>query len=275
MSFVVAAPAYVQAAAADLANIGSTISAANAAAATPTTAIMAAGADSVSAELAALFGAHGQMYQALSNQAALFHSQFVQLMNAGGAQYALSEAANASPLASAAGEAGNNTATPGRPISGDVPHAAAGGPLFANAGSAGSGGAGGRGGLLTSAGPVSSLGSNSGVSHADHADVDGPGGPGGLLSGDTGYGALGGAGALAAAGVPLGISSGQSGHRGGSAPSTSAPSACASGMQTGAGGKPVSGAAVTQAAAGSGMDTSLRQSADWSRARTSRDRSAG
>ena len=75
--------------------IGSTISAANAAAAAPTTGVLAAGADEVSAAIAALFGAHAQAYQALSAQAAAFHSQFVQLMNAGRGAYAGAEAANA------------------------------------------------------------------------------------------------------------------------------------------------------------------------------------
>jgi hypothetical protein len=48
----------VAAAATDLARVGSSISAANAAAATQTTAVVAAGADEVSAGIAALFGAH-------------------------------------------------------------------------------------------------------------------------------------------------------------------------------------------------------------------------
>ena len=48
MSFVIAVPEYVTAAASDLANIGSTISAANTAAAAPTSAIVAAGGDEVS-----------------------------------------------------------------------------------------------------------------------------------------------------------------------------------------------------------------------------------
>ena len=85
-------------AASDLANIGSTISSANAAALAPTSGVLAAGADEVSATIAALFGAHAQAYQALSAQAASFHQQFVQLMSGGSAQYALTEAANASPL---------------------------------------------------------------------------------------------------------------------------------------------------------------------------------
>ncbi len=98
MSFVVAAPEWVAAAATDLANIGSAIGAANTAAVAPTTGVIAAGADEVSAAIAALFGSHAQAYQALSAQAAQFHAQFVQVLNAGAAAYASAEAANASPL---------------------------------------------------------------------------------------------------------------------------------------------------------------------------------
>ena len=78
MSFLIAAPEFVSAAASDLAKIGSTIGAANAAAEFPTTSVLAAGADEVSVSIAALFGAHAQAYQALSAKAAAFHSQFVQ-----------------------------------------------------------------------------------------------------------------------------------------------------------------------------------------------------
>ena len=95
MSFVIAATEYVSAAASDLASIGSTISAANAAAAFPTSAVLPAGADDVSASIAALFGAHAKAYQAMSAQAATFHSQFVQLMNGSAGQYLSAEAANA------------------------------------------------------------------------------------------------------------------------------------------------------------------------------------
>ncbi|ORT84468.1 PE family protein, partial [Mycobacterium tuberculosis M13] len=45
---------------ADTAGIGSTLAQANAAALAPTTAVLAAGADEVSAAIASLFGAHGQ-----------------------------------------------------------------------------------------------------------------------------------------------------------------------------------------------------------------------
>src|SRR5690349_21435685 len=102
MSWVIAAPEYVAAAASDLAGIGSTLSAANAAAAFPTSSVLAAGADEVSAAISALFGAHAQMYQALSAQASMFHDQFVALMNGGAAQYAAAEAANVLPFQQAA-----------------------------------------------------------------------------------------------------------------------------------------------------------------------------
>jgi hypothetical protein len=98
MSFVIAAPEYVAAAATDLANIGSAIGSANSAALGPTSSVFAAGADEVSAAISALFNGHAQAYQALSAQAAQFHQQFVQLMNGGASEYALTEAANASPL---------------------------------------------------------------------------------------------------------------------------------------------------------------------------------
>ena len=74
MSFVIAAPEMMTSAATDLAGIGSTLSAANAAAAAPTTGIVAAASDEVSAAIAALFSWHGQAYQALSAQAAALHN---------------------------------------------------------------------------------------------------------------------------------------------------------------------------------------------------------
>lgn len=86
------------AAAMDLASIGSTVSAASAAASAPTVAILAAGADEVSIAVAALFGMHGQAYQALSVQASAFHQQFVQALTAGAYSYASAEAAAVTPL---------------------------------------------------------------------------------------------------------------------------------------------------------------------------------
>jgi len=98
MSFVSVAPEFVSAAATDVADIGSVISQANAAAAFPTTSVVAAGGDEVSAVIAGVFSAHAQAYQAVSAQAASFHQQFVQLMNGGAAQYLSTEAGSVSPL---------------------------------------------------------------------------------------------------------------------------------------------------------------------------------
>ena len=94
MVFVIAAPEFVTAAASDLANVGSTISTANAAAASPTTGVIAAAEDEVSAAIAAVFSAEGQGFQALGAQAAAFHEQFVQALTAGARSYVSAEAAN-------------------------------------------------------------------------------------------------------------------------------------------------------------------------------------
>src|SRR5271156_2008686 len=106
MSFVIA-PELVTDAASNLANLGSAINAANAAAASPTSDVVAAGADEVSEAVASVFGAHAQFYQALGAQAATFHQQFVQLLNASAGSYADAEAANAQPLLHPSGPAAN------------------------------------------------------------------------------------------------------------------------------------------------------------------------
>jgi PE family len=99
MSCVIATPEFVTAAATDLANVGSSLSEANAAAATPTTGVLAAAEDEVSAAIAALFSAHGQGFQALGAQAAAFHAQFVQALTAGAGSYVSAEAANVAAFA--------------------------------------------------------------------------------------------------------------------------------------------------------------------------------
>src|ERR1700757_3539992 len=98
MSYLVAAPEFLGSAATDLSNIGSGLTAANAVAAAPTTGILAAAGDEVSAAIAAVFSSHGQAYQSLGAQAAAFHAEFVQALSGAGAAYSLTEAANASPL---------------------------------------------------------------------------------------------------------------------------------------------------------------------------------
>ncbi|ORA17917.1 PE family protein [Mycobacterium asiaticum] len=123
MSYVIAATEYVAAAAMDLANIGSAISDASAAAASPTSGVLIpAGADAVSAEMAALFGAHAQAFQQIAAQAASFHDQFVHLMNLGSQQYALSEAANVSSIQS--GTTNLPQQTLGHSVLGEGAHAA-------------------------------------------------------------------------------------------------------------------------------------------------------
>jgi PE family len=89
------------AAATDLANIGSTITAANAAAAGPTTELMAAAADEISTAVSSLFSQHAQAFQALSAEAAAFHQQLVQTLTAAADSYAGVEAAGASLLRAA------------------------------------------------------------------------------------------------------------------------------------------------------------------------------
>jgi hypothetical protein len=72
MSYVIAAPEVMAAAASDLTGIGSTLGAAHTAAAAQTTGILAAAEDEVSKAIAALFSAHGQGFHALGAQAAAF-----------------------------------------------------------------------------------------------------------------------------------------------------------------------------------------------------------
>jgi PE family len=103
MSYVIAAPESLGAAASNVAAIGSTIGAANAAASTSTTGVMAAAGDEVSAAIASLFSADGQDFQAMSAQAAAFHNQFVQTLSGAGGAYASAEAAATSPLQSVLG----------------------------------------------------------------------------------------------------------------------------------------------------------------------------
>ncbi|EFI31179.1 predicted protein [Mycobacterium tuberculosis 94_M4241A] len=76
MSFVNVAPQLVSTAAADAARIGSAINTANTAAAA-TTQVLAAAQDEVSTAIAALFGSHGQNYQAIRAQVAAYLQPFL------------------------------------------------------------------------------------------------------------------------------------------------------------------------------------------------------
>lgn len=94
MSFQVT-PDAVQAAAQSLANIHSTLDDANASVAAPTTGVVAAAEDQVSAGVAQFLSAFGRDYQAISAGAQSFHAQFVNQLNAGAGAYLGTEAANA------------------------------------------------------------------------------------------------------------------------------------------------------------------------------------
>ncbi|WP_374021325.1 PE family protein [Mycobacterium sp. HNNTM2301] len=95
MSFVTTQPEALAAAASSLQSIGSALSAQNAAAAAPTTGVVPAAADEVSALTAAQFSAHAQMYQAVSAQGTAIHEMFVNTLRMSSGSYAVTEAANA------------------------------------------------------------------------------------------------------------------------------------------------------------------------------------
>jgi PE family len=71
------------------------MSAQNAAAAAPTTGVVPAAADEVSALTAVQFVAHAQLYQTVSTQAAAIHEMFVNTLGTRAGSYAVTEAANA------------------------------------------------------------------------------------------------------------------------------------------------------------------------------------
>jgi hypothetical protein len=104
MTSLITQPQVLAAAAADVADINSAIGAARAAAAGPTTGLVAAAGDEVSAMSAALFGAYGQEYQALLQQAAAFHEQFVAALSSAGNAYAGAEAAASNSLGTLGGD---------------------------------------------------------------------------------------------------------------------------------------------------------------------------
>jgi hypothetical protein len=94
MSFVTTQPEALSAAAGSLEGIGSGVNAQNAAAAAPTTGVVPAAADEVSALTAAQFVAHAQLYQAVSAQAQAIHEAFVKMLHTSGESYLVTELAN-------------------------------------------------------------------------------------------------------------------------------------------------------------------------------------
>jgi hypothetical protein len=95
MSFVSTQPTELTAAAENLQGIGSSMAAQNVAAAAPTTEVLPAAADEVSALTAAQFAMHAEMYQAISAQAEAIQDMFVNTLGTNARSYAATEAANA------------------------------------------------------------------------------------------------------------------------------------------------------------------------------------
>ena len=95
MSFVTTQPELLAVAAGSLQGIGSAVAASNTAAAAPTTGVVPAAADEVSALTAAQFAAHAQTYQAIGAQATAIHELFVNTLQMSAGSYAATEAANA------------------------------------------------------------------------------------------------------------------------------------------------------------------------------------
>ncbi|MEB4244143.1 PE family protein, partial [Mycobacterium ulcerans] len=153
MSYLIAVPDLMAHATTELSSIGSALTAANAAAAVPTTGVLAAGADDVSAAVASLFAGHAQAYQSLGGQVAAFHQQFLEGLRGASGAYVAAEAANVWPLQDLLGLINAPTqALLGRPLIGNGtngtaanPNGGVGGLLIGNGGAGGAGGAAGGG----------------------------------------------------------------------------------------------------------------------------------
>jgi hypothetical protein len=98
MSYLLAAPESLAAAATDVNGIAAAVHAANAAAAGQTSGVLAAAEDEVSAAVANLFSAHGNEYQAVVQQVAAFESEFTAALSAAAQTYTQAEALNGALL---------------------------------------------------------------------------------------------------------------------------------------------------------------------------------
>jgi PE family len=98
MSFVTTQPELLTSAAGVLHGIGAAMSAQNAAAAAPTTGVIPAAADEVSALTAIQFATHAVIYQAVGAHAVAVHDMFVTTLRSGACSYAATEAANAATI---------------------------------------------------------------------------------------------------------------------------------------------------------------------------------
>src|SRR6201985_909451 len=94
MSFVITQPEALTAAATALQNLGASVAAGAAAPAAPTTGVVPAAADPVSALQAAQFSAYGTWYQQVSGQAATIRQMLVNTLATSAGSYGETEAAN-------------------------------------------------------------------------------------------------------------------------------------------------------------------------------------
>jgi len=170
MSFVIAAPEAVQAAAEDLAEIRASLADAAASVAGPTTGLVPAAADEISAAMSAMFGDFGQKFQWLSAEAQAFHAEFISLMNAGAGAYVSTEIANAEQAVAnvvdaPAGAAAAQSVSAAGLLDGILGGGTSGGSLLGGLTGTGGllGGLGSLGGVLGSLGNLGSLGSNLGT----------------------------------------------------------------------------------------------------------------
>ena len=95
MLYVTTQPEALSATAATLSGAGAMMSAQNSAAAAPTTGLLPAAADQVSALAALQFAVHAEMYQAISAQAEAIQQQLVNTLHTNGLSYGAAEATNA------------------------------------------------------------------------------------------------------------------------------------------------------------------------------------
>lgn len=103
MTSVLVEPGIVTAAVADLESIGTAVTVASAAAAAPTSGLLAAAADEVSVAFASLFGAYGEEFQAVVGQVEAFQTQFQQTLAAAANAYVQTELAAVTALQAALG----------------------------------------------------------------------------------------------------------------------------------------------------------------------------
>ncbi|OBJ77369.1 PE family protein [Mycobacterium gordonae] len=98
MTSLLAQPEIITSVVADISGIGSTVSAAGAAAAAPTSGLLAAAADEVSEAVANFFGSYGQEFQAVIGQVEAYHAQFQQSLAAAANAYVHTETGAAAAL---------------------------------------------------------------------------------------------------------------------------------------------------------------------------------